>query len=97
MAPHARGHQMSERRALYLSDVHGISQKMFDWEATPLTLADSISGVLSQIHGTTGACSSTILSIAPHAAGRWSLGSSSALSIALLICGSFSCAQLELP
>src|SRR4051794_2515927 len=81
----------------YLSEVQGSSQKMLDCEATPLTFGDSISGVLSQIHGTAGACAVTILSMFAHAAGRWSLGSSSAESIALLIVGSLSCGQFELP
>src|SRR3954465_9229154 len=84
-------------RNSYLSEVQGISQKMFDWEATPLTFADSISGVLSQIHGTTGACSTSILSTFAHAARRGALGSSSPVSIASLIFGSLSWGQLELP
>src|SRR3954466_8939974 len=66
-------------------------------DATPLTLADWMSGCLSQIHGTTPACSVTILSTLAQAAGRSSFGSSSASSIALLMVGSLSCGQLELP
>src|SRR3954467_10357128 len=84
-------------RNSYLSDVQGISQKIFDWEATPLTLADSISGVLSQIHGTAGARATTILSTFAQAAGRCSFGSSSALSIASLTALSLSSGQFELP
>src|SRR5262245_43650220 len=82
---------------LYLSEVQANSHWALEIDATPLTLADWISGCLSQIHGSTPACSVTCLSIAAQAAGRCSFGSSSASSIALLIVGSSSCGQLELP
>ena len=62
-----------------------------------MTLADWISGCLSQIHGMAGACAVTCLSISAQAAARSSFGSSSALSIALLMVGSSSSDQLELP
>src|SRR4051812_11532951 len=87
------------KRALfnYLIDVQGSSHRAFETEATPLTLADSMSTSLSQIHTTAGACSMIILSMSAHACARCSLGSSSALSMALLTAGTSSCGQLELP
>src|SRR5690349_8529372 len=81
----------------YFKLVQASSHWALEIEATPLTLADSMSGCLSQIHGTTPAWSVTCLSIAAQAAGRCSFGSSSASSIALLMVGSLSCGQLELP
>ena len=56
------------------------------------------SGCLSQNHGTAGACSTTILSMSPHALSRAApCGSLAAASIAALIFGSLSCDQFELP
>src|ERR1700754_5209965 len=74
-----------------------MSQKLFEALTTPATFADWSSGVFSQSHGMAAAWSTTCLSIAPHAAGRWSLGRTSALSIASLTAGTSSSGQLELP
>src|SRR3954447_25210793 len=81
----------------YFSEV----QLRSHWElleaTTPLTFADSISGVLSHSHGMPAAVAVIILSMLPHSCGRWSAGATSAWSIALLIVGSSSCGQFELP
>src|SRR3954469_21432374 len=85
------------RSAGYLSDVQERSHCELFSATTPLTFADSISGVLSHSHGMAGACAVICLSMSPHSCGRWSAGAISALSMAALIVSSLSCDQFELP
>src|SRR5919202_3973040 len=74
-----------------------MSQAAFDLFTTALTSVDLISGGLSHVHGITAAVPVTILSISAHAFARAAGSmSTSALAIALLIFGSFSCGQFEL-
>src|SRR3954454_8210851 len=81
----------------YLSDVHAMSHSPKLSVATPLTLAERISGFLSHTYGIAGACSLIILSMLAQAVARSSgLARISALSIASLMAGSFSSDQLEL-
>src|SRR3954453_9683206 len=74
-----------------------MSQAAFDLLTTAFTLVDFTSGGLSHVHGIAAAVPVTILSIAAHAVARWP-GSMivSALVMAWLIFGSFSCGQFEL-
>src|SRR4051812_15579605 len=74
-----------------------MSQAAFDLLMTALTSVDFTSGGLSQYHGIAAALPVTCLSIAAHAFAR-SAGSvsTSALVIAWLMAGSFSCGQFEL-
>src|SRR3954468_18600700 len=99
MAPLRAGPSESRRNecGAYLIDVQGSSHRALETDATPLTLADSTRTELSQTHGIAGACAVTILSISPQACARWSVGRSSALSMAALILGSLSWDQFELP
>src|SRR6188472_2582775 len=103
MAARARGCRGPARsggaanRSTYLSDVHAMSHSPKLSEATPLTLAERISGFLSHTYGIAGACSLIILSMSAHAVARSSgLARSSALAIASLMAGSLSSDQLEL-
>ena len=82
----------------HFSDVHDKSHIELNSLTAPLTLAERSSACLSQIQFTSGACSVTIRSIFAHASAR-SFGSvsSSASSIALLISGTSSSGQFELP
>src|SRR5262249_3058138 len=87
----------SSGRLNYFSDVQARSHWALNAVTTPFTLADSMSGCLSQIHGIAGAAAVTCLSMLPQSWARWSAGAISALSMALLIGGTFSSGQFELP
>ena len=52
------------------SDVHAKSHCALNSLTAPSTSAERSSGCLSQIHGTTGACSATMRSISAHASAR---------------------------
>src|SRR3954471_7528043 len=83
--------------AYFVSAVKLTSQAALDLFTTALTSVDFTSGGLSQYHGIAAAVPVTCLSIAAHAFPRAPGSvSTSALAIALLMAGSFSCGQFEL-